>query len=324
MAQTKIKKAAATTSTTKKIVDIKADGDGAIGNSRSIIVNNRPILKDPMMAEVSKLTGGGSSGDPVVQGKTDNQAESDASETVTVRRETKIQPLSTAENEAAAPSSTDESASKDADDVPKQDDSAEPIAVKLTNTAATSDVTGAPELSAKDSKTKPQPASTDAKIVEEAAAPAASDEKPASDGEAQPAETAATTDEANPTAEAESIASETEAEAETSAVGVQAGRSFDDTASNAPAQPDADAAKTDGKKESEKPDYGQLNAEQQKAVDSGEYFLPIKTAEGRRVRREIIAAVFFVVLLVVAWVDIMLDAGLIKIDGIHALTHFFQ
>lgn len=61
----------------------------------------------------------------------------------------------------------------------------------------------------------------------------------------------------------------------------------------------------------------------QKLVDSKKYFLPINSVEKRRTKRIIILGLLLSVLLLLAWVDIALDAGLISIDGVNALTDFF-
>jgi hypothetical protein len=108
---------------------------------------------------------------------------------------------------------------------------------------------------------------------------------------------------------------------------VQPGRSFDeseqaakDTGTSEPEEIELDA-KGKPKGKTKKP--GELTPEQQKAIQNEEYFLPITTAETRRIRREIVLATLFVTILIVAWLDIMLDADLLSIDGIKAVTHFF-
>lgn len=66
------------------------------------------------------------------------------------------------------------------------------------------------------------------------------------------------------------------------------------------------------------------DAEIQKLIDSRTYVLPIKTVEQRRSKKVVIFGVVFSLLLVIAWVDIALDAGLIEISGIRPVTHFFS
>jgi hypothetical protein len=59
-------------------------------------------------------------------------------------------------------------------------------------------------------------------------------------------------------------------------------------------------------------------------VASGEYFLPISTVEKRRSRNFVASGVILSVLLLVLWVDIALDAGIIDLGGLKPLTHFFS
>ena len=62
----------------------------------------------------------------------------------------------------------------------------------------------------------------------------------------------------------------------------------------------------------------------QQLIDSKDYFLPINVVEQRRSRRIVILGIILSLVLVVVWVDIALDAGLIKISGVKAVTHFFS
>jgi hypothetical protein len=62
----------------------------------------------------------------------------------------------------------------------------------------------------------------------------------------------------------------------------------------------------------------------QKLVDSKQYYLPINSVEKRKTRRFVVLGLLVVILLALAWADIALDAGLIHVDGIQPLTHFFS
>lgn len=62
----------------------------------------------------------------------------------------------------------------------------------------------------------------------------------------------------------------------------------------------------------------------QKLVESKQYVLPINAVEKRRSKRVVIFGILLSLLLVAAWVDLALDAGLIEIDGIQPITHFFS
>jgi hypothetical protein len=65
-------------------------------------------------------------------------------------------------------------------------------------------------------------------------------------------------------------------------------------------------------------------AKRQQIIDSKKYFLPINTVEHRRSRRFVMLGIVVAVLLLLAWADIALDAGIIHLDGIKPLTHFFS
>lgn len=328
MAEAKSKKSEAA----KKIVDVKNSGDGASGTSRPVIVTNRPIMKDPMMAEVSQLTGGlledsqtpTPTGDPgpaeaasgapeikitkkvaiQVNAPKDAAAPAEPSETPVVAPSKKkliIKPLSEKPSEKPAASkpaakakepTVAELALPDAEEVPDVDVKAEPVA---TTEDALADETTKDDVAA-------------------AEAPAAKAEDPAPDTPADEAETADVPSSDDP------------------ASGLQPGRSYDETETasgeadgggadtGAPEQIELDSK---GKPKTKEKKSGELSSEQQKAIENGEYFLPITTAETKRLRREIVFATLFVTILIVVWLDIMLDAGLLTINGIHPVTNFF-
>ncbi|HEY5442745.1 MAG TPA: hypothetical protein VIJ68_04360 [Candidatus Saccharimonadales bacterium] len=62
----------------------------------------------------------------------------------------------------------------------------------------------------------------------------------------------------------------------------------------------------------------------EKLADSKQYYLPIDTVEKRRSRRFVGLGMLLSLLLIVAWADIALDAGIIQINGIKPVTHFFS
>jgi archaellum component FlaD/FlaE len=66
-------------------------------------------------------------------------------------------------------------------------------------------------------------------------------------------------------------------------------------------------------------------AELEKIVESKQYFLPVNAVERRRDLR-LVTILLLVLAIAVAliWFDLLLDAGLVKIDNVHALTHFFN
>jgi hypothetical protein len=103
-----------------------------------------------------------------------------------------------------------------------------------------------------------------------------------------------------------------------------------DKSDSADDKPD-DADKMLDTKKPKAPDLEAESAEQAAAaakleqlIDSKKYFLPINTVEHRRSRRFIMLGVVVALLLALAWVDIALDAGIIHLDGVKPLTHFFS
>ena len=59
-------------------------------------------------------------------------------------------------------------------------------------------------------------------------------------------------------------------------------------------------------------------------IESKKYYLPINTVEKRRTKQFVAGGIVLSLLLIAAWLDIAMDAGLIKIGHWHALTHFFN
>lgn len=62
----------------------------------------------------------------------------------------------------------------------------------------------------------------------------------------------------------------------------------------------------------------------QALIDSKKYYLPINSVEKRRSKRVVVLGVVLSLLLIIVWIDIALDAGLIQIDNIKPVTHFFS
>lgn len=67
----------------------------------------------------------------------------------------------------------------------------------------------------------------------------------------------------------------------------------------------------------------QVIAEQEKIIASKRYYLPIKPRSRRRGVVRAVIALIIVILLSLVWLDVVLDAGIVHIGGLHALTHFF-
>lgn len=61
-----------------------------------------------------------------------------------------------------------------------------------------------------------------------------------------------------------------------------------------------------------------------KLVESKQYFLPINAVEKRRTKRVMVLGILLSVILAAVWVDIALDAGIIQLDSVKPVTHFFS
>jgi hypothetical protein len=306
MAEAKSKK----TEANKKIVDVKLGGDGATGTSRPVIVTNRPILKDPMMAEVSQLTGGAMddsqiptpTGDASVDPPSGAPELTASAKKVAIKTEEAVEPAKVA-SEPITPATAP---------------SKKKIVIKPLSEEP-------PTKPAKATKTEPTVADLAKPDIEEVADIPDITEAVAAPAQDEPTDVTEETTEA--TEEPNEAPDEVPANQDDAVPAVQPGRSFDeseqaakDTGTSEPEEIELDAK---GKPKGKTKRPGELTSEQQKAIQNEEYFLPITTAETRRIRREIVLATLFVTILIVAWLDIMLDADLLSIGGIKAVTHFF-
>jgi cobalamin biosynthesis Mg chelatase CobN len=59
-------------------------------------------------------------------------------------------------------------------------------------------------------------------------------------------------------------------------------------------------------------------------IANKKFYLPINTSDRQRTMEFIISGVILSILLGLIWIDIALDAGLIHLGGLKALTHFFN
>jgi hypothetical protein len=241
----------------KPIVDVAHPGKSAPAtNSKSVIISNRPLLKDPMMvgdsppasddspAKISPAKTSGQPGEPVLSApllEPEKPAETDEStvlaETAKPPEAATVAELAEAANAAGKPASPDSE--------PKPDDPAKPKA---------------------ESNDKPEP--------DTAKAEKPAEEKPETD----------TDTEETPSSKEDNAKHE-----------------------------EAEAAK---------------RAEHQAAIDKlavgKQYYLPINAVEKRRSKRFVAIGIILSLLLILAWADIALDAGLIHLSGIKPLTHFFS
>ena len=86
---------------------------------------------------------------------------------------------------------------------------------------------------------------------------------------------------------------------------------------NNPEDPTAELKEADTKK-------AEHDAEVEKLIDSKKYELPITTMEKRRSTRFVILGLLLAIFLILAWINIALDAQLIQIEGLNPVTHIFS
>ena len=309
---------------TRKIIDVTEPGKSAPSPSaRPIIVSNRPVLKrDPMM-----LTPDGMEKDADDGTSTTVLPHSSASKTIKIMP---LSPLSSGKpedtatppggtpasakelrNQMAAPTPSTSAPAKSAEQkaaakdlgieaVTNIDRAEEPVAPKPVAVAGEEkdikpddeEPLKKPEDTAKDSPTEP----------DDEESPAVPDAKPDSK------EDAAKEEEPTPPLPA----------AQTSVPDEEKDIDGDVDGQLAPNQ-SIDQAKR--KAEDEK--LAKL-AEQEKVIDSKQYYLPINSVEHRR--RSLDRTIFILMLVLVlalVWLDIVMDAGILKVGGIQPLTHFF-
>lgn len=110
--------------------------------------------------------------------------------------------------------------------------------------------------------------------------------------------------------------------------------STEDSEEPQPDNEEAEETETDGQvapnrilDEAKKKEEDQKTAkmiEQEKVIGSKKYFLPINAVKRRQGVRRIIVTLILVILLALLWLDLVLDAGIIKLGNLHSLTHFFS
>lgn len=84
------------------------------------------------------------------------------------------------------------------------------------------------------------------------------------------------------------------------------------------------AQQTDAEADAAAKALAKHDADIEKLVESKRYYLPINAVNDQKTKRFIIMGAVLSLILIVVWLDIALDAGLIKLSGIKAVTHFFQ
>lgn len=100
----------------------------------------------------------------------------------------------------------------------------------------------------------------------------------------------------------------------------------EDTPARADDQVAADAPKSAVAKKADAAaaEQAKRDAALRKLVDSKQYTLPINATEKRQTKRFVLLGIGLSVLLALIWLDIALDAGIIKLGGLRAPTHFFS
>ncbi len=257
----------------KRIIDVEQpDKSPPSGNSKSVIVSNRPLLKDPMMLESKPEI----DGQPPVadDDKSSKEPEAKLSDAPTIGSLTATAPLLKTEedDDQPEPAKTPET----------KPDSEKPVetAAPPPEPAEADPAEAAPEPPvAKPDKPEIKPAAADkAEKPEKADKPEPPEpdkpepEKPGSSGEESPKSTPDNTRQA----------------------------------------------------EIEAAEQAKHQAGIDKLADSKKYFLPINAVEKRRSKRFVALGILLSLLLAAAWVNIALDAGLIELNGLKPLTHFFS
>ena len=59
-------------------------------------------------------------------------------------------------------------------------------------------------------------------------------------------------------------------------------------------------------------------------IENKKFYLPINSSESQRTKEFVASGIVLSILLGLIWIDIALDAGIIHLSGIKALTHFFN
>jgi hypothetical protein len=259
----------------KGVMDVThPDKSAPSGNSKSVIINNRPLLQDPMVVPE--------------EAKTARDEAGSGKGSVAVTTSPKVT--------QAAPEAP-------ADPLPETSEAATDHPDNAA--AGTSDKTATDATDAADNQTGP-PAADNATPD---TIPAKSDgPKPPADADA--AGTGAKNDENDDSATDEPDAGE-------------------DTSQDKEPEASSDKSPAKGNKNAPPPDAAaeeraKRQAALEKLADSKKYYLPIDTVEKRRSRRFVALGVLLSLVLILAWADIALDAGIIQLGNVKPVTHFFS
>ena len=275
-----------------KVMDVSRPGKSTPpATAKPIIVTNRPILRrDPMMASPDGL---------------DKPTAPD--EKVTVSRTAKtLNVITPAESAPATAAPAAAPSAPKAPEVAAVPDTQSDLKMPETT------VNGNQEANSKPANTAPKPqkeAPTAAQIIskseavqQEAVKPA--ETQPAPEPTPAPAASAATTPEEKPAEEDPELDD-----------------SDEDTGSSTQLAPNQALEQAKRKEEDAK---AARQAEEEKIVTSKQFYLPMSVAKERRGLNRVLLILALVLVLALVWADIVLDAGIIHIGGLHALTRFFS
>jgi hypothetical protein len=140
-------------------------------------------------------------------------------------------------------------------------------------------------------------------------------EQPAADTDLPAADKQDAADEKQPAEADKSEASQPAEPAETAPAGDEAPADKE--------EPNKDAKKAAEADEAKAAEAAKHQAAVDKLADSKQYYLPINTVEKRRSRRFVLLGVLLSLVLLIAWGDVAIDAGLINSNGLPH-THFFD
>lgn len=280
----------------KSIMDVTRPGKSAPSpNSKSVIVGNRPMLKDPMvvdetdnsLAKVSSKAKERLLTAPLLETEEPDMAA--AGETGVTKKPAAAKPK---HKRVEQPAKTPETVShaKSAKVIAPSIDNKPAEPPKLIGALSVDELP--PKAEPSEAPEKPVPAKP-VPPTEPSSKPAKTEDKPEAQPEAEP--------EAKPAPQP--ATKPTEEEAKAGAI----------TTAGSP-----EAVQTEDDKQA------QHQAAVEKLADSKKYYLPINMVEKRRSKHFAVAGIILSLLLIVAWADIALDAGLIKVAGIKPLTHFFS
>lgn len=243
----------------KPIMDVAHPNRSApSGNSKSVIVGHGPMMKDPMVVEVSD---GAADKSEAVSDVPSTKSPALTAPILKSAGEKQIKPL--------------EQAATSAEDVTEVVEAATPepvVEAKEKSKTETAEAEPEPKTEAKGEKPE--------EVADEATEPEADSSEP---------------DDAN----------------------TDSGKPATDKSDKVePTDPDA---KTETEKAKQEAD-----AALQKLIESKKYFLPINALEKRRSKQFVALGIFLSLILIIAWADIALDAGLLHINNIKPITHFFS